>query len=121
MTKGEAYRAYYEKNREKILEQNRLRREAERERKAAENSEAQHEADRQRKRESYFRTKGKTFAKMLEETADKEGNEFWRPFFRRIAVSPAVGDLTLKHMEFLLRLAAGLPGSAGSSETISLV
>jgi hypothetical protein len=104
MTKGAAYREYYLKNREKILEQNRQRREAERERKAAENNEAQREADRQRKRESYVRTKGKTFAKMLEETADKEGNEFWKPFFDRIAKSDAVGDLTLKHMEFLLRL-----------------
>jgi hypothetical protein len=105
MTKGAAYREYYLKNREKIIEQNRQRREAERIRKAEENNEAQREADRQRKRESYVRTKGKTFAKMLEDTAKEEGKEFWRPFFERIAVSPHIGDMTVKHLEFLLRLA----------------
>ena len=104
MTKGAAYREYYLKNREKILEQNRQRREAERLKKAEENNEAQREADRQRKRDSYARTKAKTFAEMLNDTAKIEGKEFWRPFLERIAVSPHIGDMTLKHLEFLLRL-----------------
>ena len=100
MTKGEAYRTYYLANRERILEANKERNRAYRE-KLRDAPEAEKVEARVKHRESYVRRKKRDIAEVLLAEAERV-DPFWKPFFTRIAGLPHLNKMTDKHLAFLL-------------------
>ena len=102
LKKREAYKVYYEANREKILEKNRQRQKERYDALVAAGTPAL-DAEREKKRESYHKTKGKTFAKIMEDEAET-AEDFWKPFLLKISKLPDIERFTTKHVELLLQL-----------------
>ena len=113
MTKGPAYKAYYEANKATILERNRERNRVARERLRTEGTEAEKAVEREKHRLAYHKRKAREVAESLTKEADRLNN-FWSPFFRAIATSKDLSDMSDKHLAFLL----ALPGSATLPETL---
>jgi hypothetical protein len=99
MTKGEKYRAYYLKNRERILEANRERGRAYRERMREETDDDIITEQREKQRTQYIRRKSNTVKKHLTERAkiDTTG------FFATLANAPDLHTVSRRQLEWLLR------------------
>jgi hypothetical protein len=117
MTKGGAYRSYYEANRERILERNRERNRALR---LLEKTDEEVAKERERQRLSYHKCKAKGTAAVLNEEADRLNN-FWSPFLRAIAADEQLSKLNEKGLSFILGLPGRADGPPAAPETISLV
>ena len=114
MTKGEAYKRYYEANKERILERNRERNRVARERLRDEGTETEKEKERERQRLSYHRRKAVDIGSTLIKEADRLNN-FWSPFFRAMATSTGLSELSDKHLHFIL----SLPGQTTLPESLT--
>jgi hypothetical protein len=104
MTKGEAYRAYYLANRERILEANRERGRAYRE-KRREASEEEQIKRREKDRNSFYERRSKNVKTLLLEKAE-EVDDDWSVVYRKLATLNNLGDVSKKQLDFLLSLSA---------------
>ena len=101
MTKGEAYRAYYVANRERILETNKTRAREKRQ----EATEEQQREKREKDRTAYHERKAKQIKEaFLTRVGEVEGD--WKIVYQKLATLHNLGDISKKHFEFLLRLRA---------------
>ena len=97
MTKGEKYRSYYLKNRERILAQNKERNQTRRE--AIRDDEDALERRRQKERQCYYKRRGAIVKKHLMEHAVGEATAF----FTTLANAPDLHLITQRQLEWLLR------------------
>lgn len=103
MTKGDAYKAYYEANKERILEANKERARERRE-KLRESSPEEKEKERAKQRAKVERRRLTHYAIALDELATlNEENEYGR-IFKTLAKSSALGDLTPTMFDWLCRI-----------------
>lgn len=99
MTKGEKYRAYYLKNRERILTANRERGRAYRERLRDEATEETIIEQREKQRTSYINRKSANVKKQLLEHAKTDTTGF----FATLANAPDLHTVSRRQLEWLLR------------------
>jgi hypothetical protein len=102
MTKGEAYRAYYQANRDKILEANRERAKVRREklREADEEVKDKHR-EKLRLKEAKWRD---THYKATFEELSKIAGDDWKPVYAKLATAHNINQITPKMMEILTTL-----------------
>lgn len=99
MTKGEAYRAYYAANAERIRAANRERAKAYREKLKAEGG----GAERTREREAYGARKARV-AKAAFLAKSKDAEEALRPFYRLLASRPDLDVLSPRLLRWLCEI-----------------
>ncbi len=116
MTKGEAYRAYYVANRERILEANRERGRAYRE-KRRKASDAEQTKRREKDRNAFYQRRAKNTKTLLLEKAE-DAADGWDIVYRKLATLTNLGDISKKHLNFLLSLTASSEPQNKSPEVI---
>jgi mRNA degradation ribonuclease J1/J2 len=99
MTKGEKYRAYYLKNRERILEANRERGRAYRERMREETDDDIITEQREKQRETYIKRKSANVKNILLTHAEGDTTGF----FATLANAPDLHTVSRRQLEWLLR------------------
>lgn len=102
MTKGEAYRQYYQANKAKILEANKQRARQRREHFRASPEEAETFRDKQRQKEVERRMTH--YRATLEALIDIHHNTKWSAFYTTLLQHPHLEYMTPKTMEFLRQL-----------------
>lgn len=103
MTKGEAYRQYYQANRDKILEANKQRARQRRDHFRASPEEAETYRDKQRQREAEKRQNH--YRATLEALIEIHHNTKWSDFYTILLNHPHLEYMTPKMMDFLRLLA----------------
>jgi hypothetical protein len=103
MTKGEKYRAYYQKNREKILAANRARSAAYREKLKTETNPVVLSEHRQKIREAYRRRRA-SFIKDSLMGRSKDVDADWALVYQKISTAPDLEKISKKTLEWLLGL-----------------
>jgi hypothetical protein len=107
MTKGESYRIYYLKNRERILEANKERGKEARE-KRREASEEDKEKQRNKDRIAFYQRRAKHIKDaLLLRASEVEGA--WKTVYETLATARNLADITKKQMDFLLTLRSDTP------------
>jgi len=101
MSKGEAYKAYYQRNRERILENNRERSRAYREEKKAMETEETIAARRERDREQYATQKERRIQKQFIEKSKAEPS--LKVFYETLATATELHTISKKTLDWLLR------------------
>lgn len=99
MTKGEKYRAYYLKNRERILEANRERGREYREKIKEMITDEEIAEQREKQRAQYIKRKANTVKKHLTERAKADTTGF----FATLANAPDLHTVSRRQLEWLLR------------------
>jgi len=100
--KGEAYRAYYLANREKILEANKERSREYRE-KRRNASEEEQEERRNKDRIVFYQRRAKQIKEALLQRANEVDGD-WRIVYQTLATVRNLADIPKKQMDFLLTL-----------------
>lgn len=101
MTKGEAYRAYYMANRERILETNKTRAREKRQ----EATEEQQRERREKDRTAYYERKAKQIKEAFL-TRAKEVDSEWKVVYEKLATLQNLATISKKQFDFLLTLRA---------------
>jgi hypothetical protein len=101
MTKGEAYRAYYVANRERILETNKTRAREKRQ----EATEEQQRETREKDRTAYHERKAKQIKEAFLTRAKEVGSE-WKGVYEKLATLQNLATISKKQFDFLLTLRA---------------
>ena len=105
--KGEAYRAYYLANRDKILEANKERSREYRE-KRRNASEEEQEVRRNKDRILFYQRRAKQIKDaLLQRASEVEGD--WRIVYRTLATVRNLADIPKKQMDFLLTMRPDTP------------
>ena len=98
MTSSKAYKAYYEANKERILEANKERAKQKRENP----EEAQQQRQKRWTREAT--RKASLYKVALEELSERNPDKDWSMLFKKLAESSLLSDLTPSIMTFLMRI-----------------
>jgi len=101
MTKGEAYRAYYVANRERILETNKTRAREKRQ----EATEEQQRETREKDRTAYHERKAKQIKEAFLTRAKEVGSE-WKVVYEKLSTLQNLATISKKQFDFLLTLRA---------------
>lgn len=101
MTKGEAYRAYYVANRERILETNKTRAREKRQ----EATEEQQRERREKDRTAYHERKAKQIKEAFL-TRAREVDSEWKVVYEKLATLQNLATISKKQFDFLLTLRA---------------
>lgn len=103
MTKGEAYRVYYEANKEKILEGNKKRSKENRV-KMREAPEEEKEKIREKQREKVEKRRHTHYTVALDELGNLHKDDEYGSLYKTLAKSPLIKDLTPTMFEWLCRI-----------------
>ena len=95
--KPDAYRQYYQENREKILEANKERRRIKRQ------DETQRLRLREQERVAHYQRRAKDIKDAFLECAERAEGE-WKTVYQKLATLHNLGSITAKQFEFLLTL-----------------
>lgn len=114
--KKEAYKIYYQQNKERILQRTRDRCQALREHLDENGTEADFQALRQKYHHQYIQRKTKDMASVLQTEANRIGG-YYGDLFNRIVKSPHIDSITQHTLVFLLRLSQSEPIEDGRTAT----